>query len=108
MEEPVINGHLQIGKLVLNGEPIGALEADAVTQGRQLQLTARSNFTQASLSLDGTVDLQGDMPAKVNLQFSNIDINPFLPTDPEKSHYPAGLTQWAGAIERSSASNPCC
>ncbi len=81
MEEPVINGHLQIGKLVLNGEPIGAMEADAVTHGRQLQLTARSNFTQANLSLDGTVDLQGDMPAEVNLQFSNLDINPFLPAD---------------------------
>ena len=84
LEEPVINGHLQIGKLVLNGEPIGALEADVVTQGRQLQLTARSNFTQANLSLDGTIDLQGDMPAKVNLQFSNMDINPFLPTDLRK------------------------
>ena len=81
LEQPLINGHLQIGKLVLNGEPIGAMEADAETHGRQLQLTARSSFTQASLSLDGNVDLQGNMPANLNLQFSNLDINPFLPAE---------------------------
>jgi len=81
LAQPVINGHLQIRKLILNGEPIGALEADAVTHGRQLQLTARSNFSKATLSLDGSIDLQGMMPAKLNLQFSNLDINPFLPAD---------------------------
>ncbi len=81
LEQPVGNAHLQIAKLVLNGEPIGAVEADATTHGRQLQLSARSSFTKASITLDGNIDLQGPMPAKLNLQFSNLDFNPFLPAE---------------------------
>ena len=78
IDEPVINGHLQVNNLVLNGETVGGFTADAVTHGRQLQLTARSNFSKASLSLDGNVELRGDMPGNVTLQFSNLDIDPFL------------------------------
>jgi translocation and assembly module TamB len=49
-----------------------------VTRGRELELSARSNFSKASLSLDGKVDLQGNMPGSLNMQFSNLDIDPFL------------------------------
>ncbi len=78
LDEPVINGHLQVNSLVLNGETVGSLTADAVTHGRQLQLTARSNFAKASFSLDGNVELRGDMPGNMTMQFSNLDIDPFL------------------------------
>ncbi len=78
-DEPVINGHFQLGSLKLNGDPVGNITADAVTHGRQLTLTARSNFPNASLTLDGTVQLQGDMPANATLRFAHLDINPFLP-----------------------------
>jgi translocation and assembly module TamB len=78
IEQPVINGHVQVNNLVMNGEPIGGFTADAVTRGRQLQLTARSNFPKASFSLDGNVELGGDMPGSMTMQFSNLDIDPFL------------------------------
>ena len=78
IDEPVINGSLQVTGLVLNGERVGGLTANAVTRGRELQLTARSNFSKANLSLDGKVDLLGDMPGSFTLQFSNLDIDPFL------------------------------
>jgi len=81
IEEPVINGHLQVSNLVLNGEPVGGFTADAVTRGRQLELTARSNFPKASFTLDGNVELQGDMPGHMTMQFSNLDIDPFLRTE---------------------------
>ena len=77
-DEPVINGSLQVTDLVLNGERTGGLTANVVTRGQQLQLTARSNFPRASLSLDGKVDLRGDMPGDFTMQFSNLDIDPFL------------------------------
>ena len=63
---------------MLNGERIGGFTADAVTRGRQLQLTARSNFPKASFSLDGNVELRGDMPGNLTMQFSNLDVDPFL------------------------------
>ncbi len=66
---------------MLNGEPVGGLAADAVTRGRQLQLTARSNFSTASFTLDGNVELSGNMPGSLNMHFSNLDIDPFLRTE---------------------------
>jgi translocation and assembly module TamB len=78
LDQPVINGYLQVSDLVLNGERVGGLTANAVTQGTQLQLTARSNFPKANLSLDGNVELRGDMPGNLTMQFSNLDIDPFL------------------------------
>jgi len=78
LDEPVINGDLQVSDLVLNGERIGGFTANAVTRGTHLQLTARSNFPHASLWLDEDVELRGDMPAHMTMQFSNLDIDPFL------------------------------
>jgi translocation and assembly module TamB len=78
-DQPVINGRFQLGSLKLNGDSVGNITAEAVTRGRQLTLTARSNFPNASLTLDGTVQLQGDMPASATLRFAHLDVNPFLP-----------------------------
>jgi len=78
IEEPTINGYVEVSDLVLNGERVGGFTAHAVTRGRQLQLTARSNFPKASLSLDGNVELRGDLPGNLTMQFSNLDVDPFL------------------------------
>ena len=78
LEEPVINAHLQISKMVLNGDAIGGLTADAVTHGRQLKLSARSDFPKATFAVDGNVELRGDMPANLTMQFAHLDIDPFL------------------------------
>ena len=78
-EHPLVNAHLDIASLTLNDELVGAVVADAVTQGRRLTLTARSSFPKASFNLDGTVELEGDMPAHAELRFAKLDINPLLP-----------------------------
>jgi translocation and assembly module TamB len=78
LEEPVINAHLQISKMVLNGDAIGGLTADAVTHGRQLKLSARSDFPKATFAVDGNIELRGDMPANLAMQFAHLDIDPFL------------------------------
>ncbi len=79
LQHPVINGHVEIASLVLNGDRVGNLVADAVTRGRQLTVTARSKFPKATFTLDGNADLEGDMPGNATLKFANLDINPFLP-----------------------------
>ena len=78
-EHPLVNAHFDVAKLTLNDDRIGEVTADAVTEGRQLTLTARSHFPHATLTLDGTVELEGDMPAHAVLRFADLDINPFLP-----------------------------
>ncbi len=77
-DTPDITAHLELVNLVLNGEIAGGLTAEAVTHGSQLQLTARSKFPRATLSLDGNVNLQGDLPADLSLRFEKLDIDPFL------------------------------
>ncbi len=81
LEQPVINAHVQVSDLVLNGDRLGGVTADAVTHGSHLQLTARSNFPVASLAVDGGIELRGDMPSNLKLEFSGLDINPFLPAE---------------------------
>ncbi len=79
LERPLVNAHLEIASLMLNGDMLGKLTADAVTQGNQLTLLARSSFPKASFTLDANVDLDGEMPANAVLRFANLDIDPFLP-----------------------------
>lgn len=77
-DSPNITAHLELTKLVLNGEVAGELVADAVTHGAQLQLSAHSNFPRATLELSGNVELRGDLPADLTLRFQHLDIDPFL------------------------------
>jgi translocation and assembly module TamB len=79
LEHPLVNAHADIANLVLNDEIIGSVMADATTKGKLLTLTARSKFPKATLTLDGSVQLEGDMPGNAVLRFSNLDVNPFLP-----------------------------
>jgi translocation and assembly module TamB len=79
VEQPLVNAHVAVVDMTLNGDPVGSLAADAVTHGTHLQLTAQSAFKQASLSVNGGIELRGEMPADLKLVFSGIDVNPFLP-----------------------------
>jgi translocation and assembly module TamB len=81
IEQPLINAHVQISGLVLNGDRLGGVTVDAVTHGYHLQLTARSNFPAASLAVDGGIELRGDMLSDLKLEFSGLDIDPFLPAE---------------------------
>ena len=78
LERPMVEAHVVLTKLVFNDEYQGGLTVDAVTQGSKLQIAARSNFEHASLSLDGTVDENGDLQSNLQLQFTNLDIDPLL------------------------------
>jgi translocation and assembly module TamB len=44
-----------------------------------MTLTARSSFPKATFTLDGSADLEGDMPMTATLNFANLDVDAFLP-----------------------------
>ena len=108
LEQPVINAHVQVGDLVLNGDRLGGVTADAVTHGSHLQVAARSNFRAASLAVDGGIELRGDMPSDLKLEFSGLDINPFLPAEVRRrvtrQASLAGHAELAGPLEAAPAS----
>jgi len=78
LEEPIVAAQVEIANLIFNDEFEGGLVLDAVSRGSKLQVTARSKFPRASLALDGTVDLKGDLESDLRLQFTQIDIDPLL------------------------------
>lgn len=78
LEDPVLDAHLQIDKLVLNQEHVGALTLDAVTHEQKMTITGRSKFEHATLTIDGDVNMQGNLPGVLDVQFRDLDIDPFL------------------------------
>lgn len=78
LDEPSVNGKLRIVNIVANGEPIGDINIDAVTRGREMQLTMRSQLEAASLSIDGGVHLAEDFPSTIAVHFENLDFDPVL------------------------------
>ena len=78
LEQPMIEAHVDIANLMFNDELAGGLVIDAVSHGDKLQLTVRSKFPHASVTLDGTVDEKGDLQSEFQIQFTQVDIDPLL------------------------------
>ncbi len=77
-EAPVLNGSARIARLVVNGEQVGDLNAEAVTRGTDLQLSARAHFQGAELNVEGVARLRGDWPANLRIRFADFNIDPLL------------------------------
>ncbi len=79
LDQPSIEAHLEVANLAVNDELTGGgLVLDAVSHGDKLQLTGRSHFPQASVTLDGTVDEKGNLQSDLRLEFTKVDIDPLL------------------------------
>src|ERR1019366_6392784 len=72
-DQPAIEAHVHLKDLALDKERAGDFYVDAVTHGRQLDLNAHSNFDKADLTIAGSVGLEHDFPAVLNLAFHHLD-----------------------------------
>ena len=77
-DAPVINGQLDLRKIVLNGELVGNMTVQVETHGEDAVLRGRSEFTDADLNVDGKVHLRGDWPGDIALKFSRLDFDPLI------------------------------
>ncbi len=84
-EQPSIEAHLHLKDLALDKERVGDFYVDAVTHGRQLDLNAHSDFDvdkdkkdRADLTVSGSVGLDYDFPADLNLAFHHLDADSLL------------------------------
>lgn len=78
VEQPTVQAKLSIQDMIANGEQIGDINAEAITRGRELHLTARSQLDKASLSVDGKAQLTGNFPGSMVVHFENLDFDPVL------------------------------
>ncbi|MGA3106849.1 MAG: translocation/assembly module TamB domain-containing protein [Terriglobales bacterium] len=78
--QPSIEAHVRLKDLALDKERAGDFYIDAVTQGRLLDVKAHSDFDKADLAITGTVALEHDFLADLNLSFHHLDADAFLRT----------------------------
>jgi translocation and assembly module TamB len=78
LAEPVVDAELRLRGLMLNGEQVGDVDADAVTHGPDLRLSLRTYFHSAELVAEGTVRMREDWPAELHLRFAEFDVDPFV------------------------------
>ncbi len=64
--------------VVLGGQPAGALEVVAHTQGSTRYFTAQSSQALAQFQVKGQTALHGDFPTQANVVLTNLNIAPFL------------------------------
>ncbi len=77
-EQPSIEAHVHLKDLALDKERTGDFYVDAVTRGRLLDLNAHSDFGKADLTIQGSVGLEHDFPADLNLVFHHLDADSLL------------------------------
>ncbi len=78
LQQPAINAQLNFHKLVLNGEEVGDLAATAQTHGEELLLRAQSNFENAALTMDGSMQMRDNFPGQLTIKFQHLDFDPLI------------------------------
>ena len=77
-EQPSLEARVHLKDLALDKERVGDFYVDAVTRARQLQVKAHSDFSNADLTIAGTVGLERDFLADLDLAFHHLDVNSLL------------------------------
>ncbi len=77
-EQPSLEAHLHFRDLAFDKERAGDLYFDAVTRGRQLTIQGHSDFEKADLKIQGTVGMENDFPADLDLSFRHLDVDSLL------------------------------
>ena len=75
---PDVNARLHVRGLKFKDEPAGDYWLDAVTHGDDAHLNGHSDFKTAQLIINGDVHLREQWPARIDLNFSRLDVDPFI------------------------------
>ena len=75
LDTPTVNAEVHVRDLTLDRELSGGLDLEAMTQGRDLHLTGRSEFPHGTLSVEGNVGMHGDYPANISVRADHVDLD---------------------------------
>jgi translocation and assembly module TamB len=78
IDSPSILAGIHLRNLVLGGQPAGALEVVAHTQGSTAYFTARNGLALAQLQVNGQTQLRGNFDTQADLVLTSLNIAPFL------------------------------
>jgi translocation and assembly module TamB len=77
-EQPVVNARIHVSDLTFDNELAGDYTLEAVTQGSELRIGGHSQFNDKELNIEGTVHLQENWPARIDLRLNRLDVDPLL------------------------------
>ena len=75
LDTPVINAGVRVHDLTLDRELTGDFSLEATTKGRELVVSGHSQFPKGSLTVEGTVGMQGDYPANITARMDHLDLD---------------------------------
>jgi translocation and assembly module TamB len=75
---PEVTADVHLRNLTFNGQAEGDFLLNAVSRGAEVHVTGHSDFKDASLEIDGNVQMRERWPAHIDLHFSHLDADPFL------------------------------
>jgi translocation and assembly module TamB len=74
-DAPFLNANVHVRDLTLDHELAGELDLQAVSKGRELNLTGNSHFQRGSLLISGNVQLRDDYPANLSFHTDQLDLD---------------------------------
>lgn len=75
LQAPAIQGNIHLHDVQMGNDHLGTIGLQLSAKNRQLHLEGQSEFQQSHLSLNGDIQLHGDLPTTASLQFTNWEIN---------------------------------
>jgi len=75
LDAPVINASVHVNDLTVGHELAGGLDLEAATKSGELRVRGHSSFPRGALSIDGSVGMHGDYPAKISVQIDHVDLD---------------------------------
>ena len=78
IESPTIHANAHLVEVVLSGQKLGNVDADAHSEHGALFYTAESHPAGAELHISGQTELRGEYVTQARLTFTALDIDPFL------------------------------
>ena len=77
-DQPLVEAHLHIRDLAFDKERAGDLYLDAVPHGQQLAIQGHSDFEKADFKIQGSIGMENDFPADLDLSFQHLDVDALL------------------------------
>ena len=78
VEQPSVEAHIHVRDLAFDKERAGDLYLDAVPRGRQLAIQGHTEFDKADLKIQGTIGMEKDFLADLDLSFQHLDVDALL------------------------------
>ncbi len=78
LQEPGVKANVQVNNILLDGKPMGYLQADLHSEGNMLLFHSQTNLLSTNFETDGQTQLSGGFQTQAKLSFASLDVDQLL------------------------------